>query len=433
MTTITKERLLTIKQWRETYGPSSNVVLPAEEAEELARIALASLEAEPVAWTDEEELRDVRKYGFGEIFQCPPDKYADPRRVISLYRELPAPVVPDDWQLVPKKITLEMECALSKADSYEIGWLWALAAAPKYEVQNAKRVQNALNACRAAMLQSGNFRENKNSSTNNFREIAETSTNSPVIPDEVLSAIREVARIRADFDDFDGDRRGIGDCLDEAEQELIVTINKYASQLAVEPVVPAVLERLRTIVADPRALPRRKEWVSGQQYSYVLLENVEAMVDEACHAAMLQGSQPVSQTYNLPELIEGMEVSIDVSTCDADLGNRYFGTVTEALELDTAKNGYILLVQDAEPNFDVNGNSPGTPDSWISCSDRMPEKGQNVLISVNFDSSLVEPLICSARYTGSTFRRGDATIKPGNGIEQATHWMPLPEPPQEVK
>ena len=154
---------------------------------------------------------------------------------------------------------------------------------------------------------------------------------------------------------------------------------------------------------------------------------------DACRAAMLQGSQPVSQTYNLPELIEGMEVSIDVSTCDADLGNRYFGTVTEALELDTAKNGYILLVQDAEPNFDVNGNSPGTPDSWISCSDRMPEKGQNVLISVNFDSSLVEPLICSARYTGSTFRRGDATIKPGNGIEQATHWMPLPEPPQEEK
>ena len=153
-----------------------------------------------------------------------------------------------------------------------------------------------------------------------------------------------------------------------------------------------------------------------------------------CHrAAMLQGGQPVNQTYNLPELIEGMEVSIDVSTCDADLGNRYFGTVTEALELDTAKNGYILLVQDAEPNFDVNGNSPGTPDSWISCSDRMPEKNQNVLISVNFDSSLVEPLICSARYTGSTFRRGDATIKPGNGIEQATHWMPLPEPPQEVK
>ncbi|HBB0915947.1 TPA: DUF551 domain-containing protein [Escherichia coli] len=147
MTTFTDKEL--IKEIKERIGSldvRDNIERRAYE------IALASLEAEPVAWTDEEELRDVRKYGFGEIFQCPPDKYADPRRVISLYRELPAPVVPDDWQLVPKKITLEMECALSKADSYEIGWLWALAAAPKYEVQNAKRVQNALNACRAAML-----------------------------------------------------------------------------------------------------------------------------------------------------------------------------------------------------------------------------------------------------------------------------------------
>ncbi|ECO0701964.1 hypothetical protein YV52_20370 [Salmonella enterica subsp. enterica serovar Rubislaw] len=48
--TITKERLLKIQHWRETYGADSNVMLPAEEAEELARIALASLTAEPVAW-----------------------------------------------------------------------------------------------------------------------------------------------------------------------------------------------------------------------------------------------------------------------------------------------------------------------------------------------------------------------------------------------
>ncbi|MBU3499541.1 hypothetical protein KPJ12_18935 [Escherichia coli] len=55
MTTITKERLLTIKQWRETYGPGSNVVLPAEEAEELARIALTSLEAEPIGEVSEKQ------------------------------------------------------------------------------------------------------------------------------------------------------------------------------------------------------------------------------------------------------------------------------------------------------------------------------------------------------------------------------------------
>ncbi|MDA6684978.1 DUF551 domain-containing protein, partial [Escherichia coli] len=39
----------------------------------------------------------------------------------------------------------------------------------------------------AAMLQAGNFRENKGSSTNNFREISETSTNYPVTPDGWIS------------------------------------------------------------------------------------------------------------------------------------------------------------------------------------------------------------------------------------------------------
>ncbi|EDC2343167.1 hypothetical protein GAA34_16015 [Salmonella enterica] len=53
MSTITRERLLKIQQWRETYGAGSNVMLPAEEAEELARIALASLDAEPVGEVSE--------------------------------------------------------------------------------------------------------------------------------------------------------------------------------------------------------------------------------------------------------------------------------------------------------------------------------------------------------------------------------------------
>ena len=39
----------------------------------------------------------------------------------------------------------------------------------------------------AAMLQAGNFREKKGSSTNNFREISETSTNHPVTPDGWIS------------------------------------------------------------------------------------------------------------------------------------------------------------------------------------------------------------------------------------------------------
>lgn len=138
-------------------------------------------------------------------------------------------------------------------------------------------------------------------------------------------------------------------------------------------------------------------------------------------------AEPVSQAYNLPELIEGMEVSIDVSTCDADLGNRYFGTVTEASELDTAKNGYILLVQDAEPNFDVNGKSPVTPDGWINCSDRMPEDTKMLLafsqgeIVAAYWNWVVNP-IDYKKYRAFTYLSG-------NILDDVTHWMPLPEPP----
>ncbi|EFO1626883.1 DUF551 domain-containing protein [Escherichia coli] len=89
MTTITKERLLTIKQWRETYGPGSNVVLPAEEAEELARIALASLEAEPVAY--------IFKHPAGKLFWALTDESnKEQADVIPVYAAAPASVVPDD-------------------------------------------------------------------------------------------------------------------------------------------------------------------------------------------------------------------------------------------------------------------------------------------------------------------------------------------------
>ncbi|EFT9616861.1 DUF551 domain-containing protein [Escherichia coli] len=292
MITITKERLLTIKQWRETYGPGSNVVLPAEEAEELARIALASLEAEPVAY--------IFKHPAGKLFWALTDESnKEQPDVIPVYADSPAPVVPDEIDVndVPRAVTYFK----THRDCYADSW----------------------NACRAAMLQSGNFRENKNSSTNNFREIAETSTNYPVIPSEVLSAIREVAKIRADFDDFDGDRRGIGDCLDEAEQELIVTINKYASQLAAEPIAP-------NDVREQTAIPQ----------------------------------------------------------------------------------------------------VPVTPDGWISCSERMPNTKTAVLVAVEFDRK-GDWRMKWATYIPGHPDANDGWIIPGASWKPS-HWMPLPEPPQEV-
>lgn len=295
MITITKERLLTIKQWRETYGPGSNVVLPAEEAEELARIALASLEAKPIGAFHIAEQQVDGTSDYLKDGEWPIDN-----GIIEVYAAPPVPVVPEEK---PMPNALSMYAVDAVAAIAEVrGW----------------------NACRAAMLQSGNFRENKNSSTNNFREIAETSTNYPVIPSEVLSAILKVAKIRADFDDFDGDRRGIGDCLDEAEQELIVTINKYASQLAAEPIAP-------NDVREQTAIPQ----------------------------------------------------------------------------------------------------VPVTPDGWISCSERMPDTKTAVLVAREFDRK------GDWRMKWATYIPGHPDANDGWVIPGASwipsHWMPLPEPPQEVK
>lgn len=146
----------------------------------------------------------------------------------------------------------------------------------------------------------------------------------------------------------------------------------------------------------------------------------------ACRAAMLQGAEPVSQTYELPELIEGMEVSVDVSTCDFDAGHRYFGTVTEVSELDTAKNGYILLVQDAKPNFDVNGNSPVIPDGWISCSERMPDNDESKPIAIFTGKCLGQGMFVATYDDDGFFDYWE-----GMEIIGVTHWMPLPEPPQK--
>ncbi|WP_343514944.1 hypothetical protein [Klebsiella quasipneumoniae] len=56
-----------------------------------------------------------------------------------------------------------------------------------------------------------------------------------VVPDDVLDALQKVARIRLDLNDFDGDRRGIADCLGDAEEALIEVVNRCAAMLAAAP------------------------------------------------------------------------------------------------------------------------------------------------------------------------------------------------------
>ncbi|EOK2506818.1 DUF551 domain-containing protein [Escherichia coli] len=163
MTTITKERLLTIKQWRETYGSGSNVVLPAEEAEELARIALAALEVEPIGF------RCRRNDNLGDwsyVYHREPDDFERKHLVIEgIYAAPPVPVVP---AALPEN---------DDEDGHDIDYLDPSEA---YALGRTA----GWNACRAAMLQ-GKSEQPQNAQQNIPENIP--GGNSPVTPDGWIS------------------------------------------------------------------------------------------------------------------------------------------------------------------------------------------------------------------------------------------------------
>lgn len=396
MTTITKERIeLFIK------NPLENGLTRGEQME-LARIALASLEADPVKRVNSDQMRRVCLEANRHL-----DKYdAMAKEVNKLLGRIapPAPVVPEEISTTHTMLPAMSDQLM--AFGYVKGW----------------------NACRAAMLHAGNFRKNANSSTNNFREIAETSTNSPVIPGEVLSAILKFARVRADFDDFDGDRRGIGDCQDEAEQELIVTINKYASQLAAEPIATNDVREQQTAVppiqADvAQAIENLKQkLVECNRYNYCA--DAVKGVEDACRAVSY------SQADNQPA--SGNQAA------ESNRGNEWTGNpdIDNAIimldRIDTLENcddDRIEAVKAVLRRLAVN--SPVIPDGWINCSERMPDTKTAVLVAVEFDRK-GDWRMKWATYIPGHPDANDGWIIPGASWKPS-HWMPLPEPPQEAK
>ncbi|EES6453764.1 DUF551 domain-containing protein [Escherichia coli] len=160
MITITKGRLLTIKQWRETYGPGSNVVLPAEEAEELARIALVSLEAEPIGAFHIAEQQVDGTSDYIKDGEWPIDN-----GIIEVYAAPPVPVVP---AALPEN---------DDEDGHDIDYL------EPSEVYALGRTAG-WNACRAAMLQ-GKSEQPQNAQQNIPENIP--GGNSPVTPDGWIS------------------------------------------------------------------------------------------------------------------------------------------------------------------------------------------------------------------------------------------------------
>ncbi|HAY1967987.1 TPA: DUF551 domain-containing protein [Escherichia coli] len=70
------------------------------------------------------------------------------------------------------------------------------------------------------------------------------------------------------------------------------------------------------------------------------------------------------------------------------------------------------------------GNSPVTPDGWISCSERMPPQDDWILIYSKHGEYM------AGQVQGEYVELSDGTL---SWLGNALYWMPLPEPPQEAK
>ncbi|EBU3913873.1 DUF551 domain-containing protein [Salmonella enterica] len=139
----------------------------------------------------------------------------------------------------------------------------------------------------------------------------------------------------------------------------------------------------------------------------------------ACRAAMLQGSQPVSNHDELPyaqvkavaDLYALCWQSGEVVTYTPDPEkatiwlNNYSGTCVQE---------YVKLERLQEA---LAGNSPVTPDGWISCSERMPAQDDWVLIYSKYGEYL------AGQVQGKYVELNDGTL---SWLGAALHWMPLP-------
>lgn len=135
-------------------------------------------------------------------------------------------------------------------------------------------------------------------------------------------------------------------------------------------------------------------------------------------------AEPVSQTYKLP-------VNTPCQDAPAHIWLQTAGVWPEDGELSEltwcSHNQHHDDTLYVRADL-VNGNYPVTPDGWISCSERMPDDGQHVIILCD------GAFVLYAQYRDGEFfdivRNGEEFFETQS--RNVTHWMPLPEPPQEV-
>lgn len=155
-------------------------------------------------------------------------------------------------------------------------------------------------------------------------------------------------------------------------------------------------------------------------------EHGKAVGWNAYRAAMLQ-AEPVSNSDELPlDYLQGHKDGLEWAAQLAEANHPQTGDWLYDDPIDLAR----AIRKGPDMPTVQGGNSPVTPDAWISCSERMPEDTKMLLafsqgeIVAAYWNWVVNP-IDYKKYRAFTYLSG-------NILDDVTHWMPLPEPPQEV-
>ncbi len=165
----------------------------------------------------------------------------------------------------------------------------------------------------------------------------------------------------------------------------------------------------------------------------------------SCRAAMLQGAEPVSNHDELAlYYLQGQK---DVLEWAAQLAEANHPLTGDWLYDDPLELAKAIRKGPDMPGF--AGSSPVTQDGWISCSERMPIIGElnwrtSFPLLITCEIGVIPAYYGFVRVNGNKHYGFMESLKYGDDsgnhpqtneydlISNVTHWMPLPEPPQEV-
>lgn len=155
-------------------------------------------------------------------------------------------------------------------------------------------------------------------------------------------------------------------------------------------------------------------------------EHGKAVGWNAYRAAMLQ-AEPVSNSDELPlDYLQGHKDGLEWAAQLAEANHPQTGDWLYDDQIDLAR----AIRKGPDMPTVQGGSSPVTPDGWISCSERMPNDKQYVWCWGK-SYGWTECDTFEGYYDWSRNKWWAVTDDGEEPASKVTHWMPLPEPPEQ--